>query len=300
MPISVGEYLGQRTDVDIPKIIPQSLNPAKDVICPFMGQRCSKIHRKEPQQPVCTIRQNEKIWVVCTHRVLPAKKGALTASYLSFLGAVAQELFPKADMDDVGYKNQASIATSGSKRVALDYVLTVKGPYEHGKKQAILEVQVGGESSSTGNITNHVAKWAATRPHTNKFLRSPIPKTGIIPNNAWKRQLEQILRKSSIAKRFDGAFALAVGEILYDYISPMFPAQYPYIPNWEVAIVCIAEKKNLEPNAGAIPIDRVRETIFLTHEQFVEAVASPPLPDNLSSPFVGEFTTMGNESFTVD
>jgi hypothetical protein len=102
-----------------------------------------------------------------------------------------------------------------SRQIFLDYVLVGQDHVTGGWEGVLLEVQGGGETSSTGAISRHVEEWSVDQNRTNEQLRAPIRKVGIIPNNAWKRQLEQVFRKAPLALAHGGKFALAMGEVLF-------------------------------------------------------------------------------------
>lgn len=297
MPTSVGEYLGQRADLDAPVIIPTSLTPAVAPTCPFMGLKCTKIARSNPQQPVCSVRTtDDSPWIVCTDRLIPARTNTLTPYHIAILGSVAETLFPGTYAGDIGYRRQITVQVGPGKQVVLDYALDAS-TYTGGKNRVILEVQGGGETSSTGSMTRHVAAWSLLRPPSNAILRQPVPKVGIIPNNAWKRQLEQITRKFPVAQRFGGVFALVMGDMLLHYIRDLFPASCPYFPEWEVALLSVAETPTTAP--GPIRIDHVKDALFLTFADFIAAVQDFPLPETMPDPFAGAYTTLTNTAYQV-
>jgi hypothetical protein len=241
---------------------------------------------------------NGKPWIVCTDRLIPAKTNTITPYHIAALNSVAQALFPHVYTGDVGYRRQVSLAVGKGKRVVLDYVLDARPTNHTGPSKVILEIQGGGETSSTGEMTAHVTRWAKEARPTNAVLRQNLPKVGIIPNNAWKRQLEQIGRKYAVAKKFGGAFALVMGEVFYDYVRHLFPEECPYFPEWEIAFVSLAETESRQP--GPIPIDRVSETIFMTYGDFISAViGNYLLPENMPDPFDGIYTTFRNDEYIV-
>jgi hypothetical protein len=297
MPVSVGEYLAQRTDVDSPQITPSSLRPRVIPTCPFMGQGCSKI--KKHQHPVCSMRASTgKPWIVCTDRLIPARTNTLTPYHIAALSSVAEALFPGIYTGDVGYRRQVSVKVGKRTKVVLDYVLDARAGISSGRSKVILEIQGGGETSATGTMTNHVRSWSLEKPPTNAFLRKNLPKVGIIPNNAWKRQLEQIGRKYAVTQRFGGAFALVMGEVFYEYVRHLFPQNCSYSPEWEIALVSLAESPSAQP--GPIPIDHVADVIFLTFDNFIDAaIRNYPLPEQMSDPFDGIFTTLSNDDYKV-
>ncbi|MGA9996717.1 MAG: hypothetical protein WBP93_14965 [Pyrinomonadaceae bacterium] len=298
MPVSVGEYLAQRTDVDRPQITPSSLSPRVIPTCPFMGQACSKI--KKHQHPVCSMRDsNGNPWIVCTDRLIPARTNTLTPYHIAALSSVAETLFPNIYTGDVGYRRQISLRVGEGTRVVLDYVLDARGLYTGGRDRVILEVQGGGETSSTGAMTSHIANWSRQPRPTNAFLRQNLPRVGKIPNNAWKRQLEQIGRKYAVTQRFGGAFALVMGEVFYDYVRALFPLRSPYFPEWEIALLSLAESTSNQP--GPIPIDTVNDAIFLTFDNFIDAaIRKYPLPEQIPDPFDGGFTTLSNDEYKFE
>ena len=298
MPTSIGEYLGRRTDIDDPPIYPSALKPKVVPTCPFMGKECSKLKGKLSLHPVCSLRAPDgRPWIVCTDRLIPAKANAITAHHISILAGVANLLFPGINVRDIGFRRQQEIRLKGKKKVVLDYAIRTREIVSGVRSKAILEIQGGGESSSTGNITRHVVAWSKENPATNEFLRQGIPTVGIIPNNAWKRQLEQIFRKVAVARRFDAGFALVMGEVLYDYVIDILGGGREYFPGWDVSLFSIGETLGQQP--GAIAIDRVNKASFVTYDEFIRAVSNFPMPKTLPDPFGGDFTTLTNEEFSI-
>ena len=299
MPISVAEYLGQRTDVDTPTIIPSALNPTLVPTCPFMGKPCSKLGGKVWYHPICSVRENGVVFVVCPDRLIPARAQSLTPSHVAVLANVAQVLFPGVEVEHVGYRRQVgvSLGEANKNRVILDYVLRVSdhSSFDAGPRQVILEVQGGGETSNTGTITRHVAEWAAQSPRTNAHLRRPLTGVGAIRNNAWKRQLEQMLRKAPLADRFSGAVALVMGEYLYKYVRGSVPVGGPFRSDWHIALLSVGEGTTRTP--GAVPLDVVTDAVFMTFAEFVAAIQDYPLPATMRNPFAGIYRTLTNQEF---
>ena len=222
MTISIAEYLGQRTDVDLPDILPSQLGGELVPTCPFSGVACRKLGSNPPYHPVCSVRvfdreHNSKPFIVCPDRLLPAKARTLSPSQIAALAGIAQVVLPGANTADIGYKRQIGI-NLGRTRLVLDYVLQVRPeiPFPAGPRRVSLEMQGGGETSNTGTITRHVRQWAASNNPTNAFLAQRLTteylrqQTGglqvnvpnIIPNNAWKRQLDQALKKGGTYPSF--------------------------------------------------------------------------------------------------
>ena len=91
MPLSVAEYLGQRTDNKINHIIPSDFGGNITPACPFSGVACRKLNSQKPAQPVCSLRtQDGRPFIVCPDRLIPSKANALSPSHIASLAAVAQ------------------------------------------------------------------------------------------------------------------------------------------------------------------------------------------------------------------
>jgi hypothetical protein len=316
MPLSVAEYLGQRTDNEAFDIIPSDFGGDITPTCPFSGVACRKLDSRKPQYPICSVRiQDGRPFIVCSDRLIPSKARALSPAHIAALGAVAQVVFPGVNAGDIGYKRQVSVTFAPKRRLVLDYVLQIAPTtnYEQGPKKVILEVQGGGETSSTGVITAHIANWSALQPPTNKFLarsldatyiRELYPQTkgksvsvpGIIPNNAWKRQLDQVLKKAVLTRHFSGGLALVMGEVLYDYVKSTLPVGREHFPGWEIALLGISETPSKD--SESIRFNNVSKAVFMTYTEFVDALQIV-LPPNIANPFNGQFTTLRNRTFTA-
>lgn len=318
MPLSIAEYLGQRTDLEAPDILSSALDGNLVPTCPFSGVACKKLHANPPMHPVCSVRvydqkHDGKPFIVCTDRLLPAKARTLAPTQIAALASVAKVLFPHASTADIGYDRQVGMRV-GNARLVLDYILHIRpeAQYTHGPAKVILEVQGGGETSSTGTITRYVTAWADQEEPTNEFLaqklttqyirtvtgQQKVNVPGIIPNNAWKRQLDQIIKKAILAQRFGGAFALIMGEVFYDYVINTIPAGGEFFSTWEVALLGIAETPSTQP--GPMLIDCVASTRFMTFAAFIAALQSFNVPDDMPNPFQRTFTTLRNHHFSVD
>ena len=82
MPLSVAEYLGQRTDNTEFDIIPSEFGGNITPTCPFSGVACSKLHANNPNHPVCCVRTTDgRPFIVCQDRLIPSKAGALIETY---------------------------------------------------------------------------------------------------------------------------------------------------------------------------------------------------------------------------
>jgi hypothetical protein len=305
MPLSIAEYLGYRTDVNSPNIIPSVLGGATVPTCPFSGSPCIKLKSSRPSHPICSVRFNDKVFIVCSNRLIPAQAQTISPSHTAALASIADTLFPGVNAKNIGFRRQIGVAG-----LYLDYVLTVNPSinFSQGPSRVILEIQGGGETSNTGTITRYTNDWINQDNPTNeflsqelnaKFLKAYLNKSvgspGIIPNNAWKRQLDQIIKKSVIAKEFSGGFALVMGELFYRYVQDKsIPAQQSYFSQWEVALIGVSEDTTNPPASGAIPITHVSDSTFMTYAEFMAALQGFSIPSTTSDPFAGEYTTLSN------
>jgi hypothetical protein len=296
MPARIAEYLGQRTDVDLPVIRPTALNPDIAPTCPFMGGPCSKITGEKSYPPVCSVRTDQGLFVVCSDRLIPAKSHVITAQHVELLAEVADKLYPGIPDEHVGYRRQLGLRVSGG-AIYLDYVLALKpGTAFAGRPYAIVEIQGGGETSNTGTLTKHVKAWSETAGRNNELLRMRFPKVGIIPDNAFKRQLRQVFRKAPLAKKFGGAFALVLGPTLFDYFIFGMDEAHGWYAEWEVALVEVVEVEDNRP--GPIPL-KTNRTLFMSYDAFVKYMTDAPIPDTTINPFHGSYRSTHNELFVV-
>jgi hypothetical protein len=311
MPLSIAEYLGYRTDIISPDIIPSVLGGATVPTCPFSGSPCIKLKSSRPSHPICSVRFNAQVFIVCSNRLIPAQAKAISPSHTAALASIAGTLFPGVNAKNIGFRRQIGVVG-----LYLDYVLTVNPSinFSDGPSRVILEIQGGGETSNTGTITRYVNDWIDQNNPTNNFLsqefntkflktylnQKKVGVPGIIPNNAWKRQLDQIIKKSVIAKEFSGGFALVMGELFYKYVQEKsIPAQQPYFSTWEVALIGVSEDTTNSPAAGAIPITHVSDSTFMTYSEFMAALQGFSIPSKTLDPFAGKYTTLSNSSFTI-
>lgn len=313
MGISVTEYLGQRTDIDAP-VIAAATNQSK---CPFSGKVCEKIIKGYP--PVCSIRnfgrkrtipadqmQNHPIWIVCEHRLCSTKirnangDFSLTEYQKNMLLSLAHIVFENtAPETRILVKSEAKVKVNNNEKqnMSADYILCYEpeqAGYE-GKKKLIVEMQGGGETSDTGNLTTHVRTWENNDGKTNNELRSLISNVGILQTNAWRRQQEQALVKSNVADKTVGVdgFVLCIGSCLYNYLNGKLGLNNlngQEGSDWKVAIITYKEDLTAPIIPGPIPL--VHENIILvpTYNDFVGAITR----QGKSSPsaFLGKFVSL--------
>ena len=275
MPARVLEYLGQQV-LDSGPV----LRPAQPgALCPFSGNPCSKVNRSEPLKPVCTVSTRGKSWIVCKDRLCATSGAQFNLYQKDMLLGIAKEVAQReVSEDDVIYKREAPVAVPNASNYHADYVMVIFP----GKKNAlklVVEMQGGGETSSTGGITNIVQEWEDAGPErTNSMLTKIAPKTNAIETNAWRRQQEQFMVKGRVAVRSGGKLVFCIGELIFDYLQSKFAAHPPEDlrkGNWTLCLIAIKST----PVVGApsssldVGIDRAR-TIFTDYDSFVRSITS--------------------------
>lgn len=314
MGISVTEYLGHRTDNDANRIQAQSV---QNKICPFNGLSCEKIVKG--YKPVCSIRNygrkrtipHEQLgdypfWIVCEHRLCSTSlkknhgKPSLTIHQVERLLQIAKVVFSDAAaISNVFIRSEVSIKVNDERRQDMyaDYVMTYvpdnPDTYE-GKKKLIVEMQGGGETSNTGNMTRHVENWEHDAARTNEGLRSLITNVGILATNAWRRQQEQALVKSNVSEKtpnVDG-FVLCMGSSLYNYLNTKLNLDGLSCrtgEDWKVAIISFKEDHTLPIVDGPIPLTVDKVIKISTYMNFISAITSQgkATPEAFRGAFLG-------------
>lgn len=301
MTVSIAEYLGQRTDLQYPLILP---NFNKTYPCPFMNSFCSKL--SQGNKPICCVRDgNGKLWIVCRNRLCATKKGVPLSSYqVSVLEAVSKTVFgSKITSSDVGIRREEPMPVSPGITYHADYVMVLKPKVTTTGTQnrIVLEMQGGGETTNTGKITQHVTKWEQSPDHSNEVLRLPVKAAGLLVTNAWRRQQEQFLVKGSIATKTGAGMVFCVGALLYDYLMKKVAQntlQNLHSFKWDLAIVGFKEDISSTSIPGPIPmlIDSDR-LIFVSYLTFVQALIDQGKPS--ASLFSGTFESLDGNSFSV-
>jgi hypothetical protein len=313
MAVTVAEYLGQRTDVDSVNITPVSLG--ESVKCPFMDGTCSKLGKN--LQPVCSVRKkNGTMWIVCEHRLCATPKtkkirlndkekrvpASLTKHQIDTLWKIANAVY-RGDFDksDIVVNREVPIPieeTNSSYKA--DYIMR---NLALGSKidEILLEMQGGGETSSTKSISDHVSNWGISDQTTNEYLRQEVKKPNSIETNAWRRQQEQFLVKGNIVNQTGGKIVFAIGELIYDYLYPRVSrANLRDLKehNWTLCLLGIKEDKSEPPVEGAIPLMIDEEkTMFTNYSTFVRTLTDQGGPE--PSIFQGNFLSLNGEDVTI-
>ncbi|PHM29076.1 hypothetical protein [Xenorhabdus innexi] len=305
MAVSVAEYLGQRTDVD-ENIVP--VPPETNVQCPFMDRTCDKVSKG--LAPICSVRKTDgSIWITCEHRLCSSRRInknkkpiGLVLHQQTILLEIAKFIYNNDNLkeDEIGIKREVKIPLpeSGNSYHA-DYVMR-NFSSKNKVDEILLEMQGGGETSNTGNISTNIDIWSKQDNPTNSVLAS-IVKASTLETNAWRRQQEQFLVKGNVVDQTGGKIVFAVGLPLYEYL-------YKRIKNanlrdlrrhnWTLCLLPIEENNSLDKKSGPVPLRINKEkAIFTNYSTFVRFLTDQgsPCPEI----FEGEFTLLNNEKLTV-
>ncbi|MCI3921340.1 hypothetical protein MO973_24540 [Paenibacillus sp. TRM 82003] len=295
MPVTVAEYLGQRTDVDNVEIVP--VEDGAEIQCPFMKGNCSKV--KKRLKPICSVRKTDgTVWITCQHRLCATINGPLTGYQTNILLDIARTVYHNTVLpEQVCVRREVRMVVNDGTDYNADYIMTLatgKSPYP-GPDRFVLEMQGGGETSQTGKITAHVAQWERDPNRSNQTLRQPIA-AGTIETNAWRRQQEQFIVKGNIAlKTWKGyGIVFCVGAPLFDYLkNKLSEANLPDLRtyNWTLALLGFSEVTQEGIVSGPIPYNIDPERVMFTNYQtFVHALINQGEPS--LDAFSGPFTTL--------
>jgi hypothetical protein len=303
MAVRIAEYFGQRTDVDFPIIKP--IEEQHD--CPFaIGNICKKLKSGHP--PVCSVRrQDGTLWIVCSERLCSTKKNlTLNNHQVAILLDIGKHIYSdNITVADICVKREERLNVVENTKYNADYIISLKEghtPYS-GPDKLILEMQGGGETTNTGNITALVHTWENNPSRNNAMLRN-VADAGTLETNAWRRQQEQFIVKGNIAmKTWKGyGIAFCVGSILFDYLknklsSAKLPDLHDY--NWTLALIGICENDTLPIIAGPIPIKVDNSRLLYTNYQtFVQALINQGEPS--LDAFRGDFVNLENQVIHIE
>lgn len=309
MAVSVAEYLGQRTDILQPLILPASIpeNPGDNVaVCPFTsGNQCKKL--KSKNEPVCSVRKSDgTLWINCSDRLCATKKDIpLCEHQKDVLLDIARHVFsPQILPEEICVKREVRLSVTDGTEYNADYILstnTGRSIYA-GPDRLILEMQGGGETSNTGAQTRHIRNWRDNNLRTNALLREETA-ASTLETNAWRRQQEQFIVKGNIAmKTWKGyGIAFCVGTLLFDYLmDKLRNANLPDLRrhNWTLALIAIKENTEQPHQQGPIPlcVDETR-MLFTNYQTFVQALINQGEPS--PEAFRGDFVNLNNEVVNI-
>ncbi|MEQ1485510.1 hypothetical protein [Methyloglobulus sp.] len=306
MAVEVAEYLGVRTDTGIsikPIPIGKAPNSTKPTLpCPFKNSHCDKAKRGD--KPVCSVRDpvTKEVWIVCSHRLCASspKNSQLTSHQASILHQVAKVIFdPSITPVEVLVKREVPIKVTEDSDYSADFVMWRRNPNQtspfNPDRAVILEMQGGGETTNTGELTKHIDSWDSAGIVDNEFLTTSVSKVAPLITNAWRRQQEQFLVKGNVAMLTGGRMVFCVGTMLYDYLLQRFRngiLSDLSDANWTLALLAFKEDPehshaaDCAPNSIPLKIDPER-TIFTNYNSFVQVLTNQALPS--PSLFVGDY-----------
>ncbi len=310
MPVSIAEYLGVRTDTatSIEPVDPKS-KPTRP--CPFKDGSCDKLKKGLP--PVCSVRRGRDMWIVCSQRLCASRKKNLSLNehQAGVLREIAKTVYGRGVTDDeILVKGEESLflrrGTVEERRHAYlaDFILARNAPQSPTSFRAVVEMQGGGETGSTGCITRQILSWSRSKKRSNSILALPTDAT-LIPSNAWRRQQEQFLVKGSVAAMSGARIVFVVGALLYDYL-------YKRVSDksltdlkqntWSLALLGVHElppntpRPSCAPNSVAIGLDPNRQ-LFTNYNSFVQVLTNQGVPT--PEAFDGEFINLRNQKRTL-
>lgn len=304
MGASVFEYLGQRTDVISPVIIPEPANSG--ALCPFRNASCSKLNKK-PYQPICSIKRPDgRMWLVCEHRLCCTTKTlVLNPHQKNMLRQVAQTIFaPSISDDDILIKREEKISAGATDYNADFIMVNNSADSSVGPDRVVLEMQGGGETSNTQSLSSHVRIWENCASRTNALLAQNISNVNTIETNAWRRQQEQFIVKgrSAMLTRRGAGMVFCVGPVLFDYLNAKVEGAglRTNLRNygWTLALLCFDEDTSISPIGGPVPliIDSNR-MLFTDYQAFVRALTDQGNPSPQT--FTGVFESLSGLPITL-
>lgn len=300
MPVVVAEYLGVRTDKDHvidPVIVSKKEDNAKPMLqCPFKNSHCEKARRGD--KPVCSVRDvaTNELWIVCPSRLCATMKGSknnkvdLCEHQKMVLHDVAKEIYGDDILrNEVLVDREVPIPITDTSDYSADYIMWRRNPKFTSvggqDRPVVLEMQGGGETTATGDLTKHITEWEKG----NAELTQPVIKTSPLVTNAWRRQQEQFLVKGNTAMLTGGRIAFCIGTMIYDYLMPRLTSTtiFPNLKNsnWSLALIAIkedtsetaTERPSCAPKSIPLVIDS-EKTLFTNYSFFVQAITNQGTP----------------------
>lgn len=258
-------------------------------------------------EPICSVRKPDgTLWINCSDRLCATKKDLPLSDYQSnILLQVGRHIFsPDVSLDQICVKREEKLSVIEGTDYNADYIITTRDGRSSysGPDRLILEMQGGGETSNTGDLTSHVKSWSRMHTPANAFLRQNTG-ASTLETNAWRRQQEQFIVKGNIAmKTWKGyGIAFCVGTLLYDYMmEKLASANLPNLRqhNWTLALIAFKEDSDATVQAGPIPliVDETR-LLYTNYQTFVQALINQGEPS--PGAFRGTFRTLQNEEIHI-
>lgn len=295
MSVMVAEYLGVRTDIDV-AIVPVPVSSRPKIPCPFRDSHCDKAARGN--KPVCSVRdaETQELWIVCSHRLCATspKNAPLNEHQKGILHQVAQTIFTSdIGRHEVLVKRETPIPITDESDYSADYVMWRNNPnltsLAAPDRPVILEMQGGGETTATGELTRHIDQWEKLPAPSTDILAQVVKKTAPLVTNAWRRQQEQFLVKGNVAMMTGGRMVFCIGSMIERYLMPRLRETIQFRDlrgsNWTLALLTFVEdtealgRPACAPYSIALKIDMQR-SLFTNYGSFVQAITNQGSPCN--------------------
>jgi len=303
MSCNIVEYLGQSVEQDAHQV--QRHYISKDnkltLSCPFRFGACDKALKG--LKPICSVRDGDgTLWITCEHRLCSTTKNqrhAFTGNQIkdapliqyqkNILAEIATEIYGSGvNIGDIKVKREVSVPVEGGNDYKADFVMLNQGTQN--AFNVILEMQGGGETTNTGQITERVNVWENDPSMYNSDLATNVSKAGTLVTNAWRRQQEQFLVKGNVVTQTGGRIVFAVGTLLFDYIySRIARANLRQLQNhgWTLALISFRENGLNPDNSVRLEIDHSRK-LYTNYNTFVRTLTDQgaPCPELFDGPFI--------------
>ncbi|MNK09785.1 Restriction endonuclease NotI [compost metagenome] len=293
MAVKISEYHGKVVDYSLPLIQPADGSEN----CPFMNSICPKI--KKGLKPICSVQKPDgENWIVCSNRLCSTLSNIPLSNYqIDVLSEVAKCVFgDSVDLNDIVIKREITMPVVAASKYHADYVMMNIGNSgrANGQRKFVLEMQGGGETSSTGAITRLVENWEKNPQRSNLELSQMVAANPIV-TNAWRRQQEQFIVKGNIAHQTGGGLVFCVGGPLYDYLYERVKASNLRDlkdHNWTLALIAFHEEYQVDGTIKYVP-DNSRQ-LFTNYVSFLQVLINQggPHPELFSGKFEKLLTGM--------
>jgi hypothetical protein len=297
MSVSIVEYLGvniETTDTNITPARPGSQ-------CRFYGGECHKVNAGN--KPVCSVRKSSgEFYIVCSKRLCATNQNlVLTDHQTKILRKIAKTIFRENIRDnEIAVRTEMKIPVDDRKNYKADYVmLDLNDTSPNRVKKVVLEMQGGGETSQTGNITRYIQEWEESSPRDNSMLKDVISGVGTIETNAWRRQQEQFLVKGNVAVEAGASLVFCVGKTLFDYIIRKVNRDEMRDlrnMNWTLAMIPFIESTQVSDYVE-LEIDH-DNVLFTNYNTFVQQLVNQGNPD--PAMFRGDYKKLDGSNFVLE
>ncbi|HBE20520.1 MAG TPA: hypothetical protein DDW51_23640 [Cyanobacteria bacterium UBA11367] len=218
MAVKIIEFLGMNAN-EINSSDPRLANK----LCPYINKTCKKIDRYGQQKPMCVVESKGGLpLIVCEHRLLSTDMENPTSYQRSRLLEISKVVFEDGiAAQDIEYKYEVTTKL----RQRADFILRDK----RNGDACILEIQGGGETSSTKILSDHITRWENGENVRLDDFPFRVTKTGkkatpgLIPANAWRRLQEQLIVKGGICISSEKKFVAAMGKTIYLHLLGKLP-----------------------------------------------------------------------------